>query len=238
MVIDNQKHCPRCSQTLHVDAFYKLKRKSGDGHSGYCKKCMARSSVEWQKSHPDEMKTRWAIQSLDRRFKREQNGVPEEKRISERGRGAAYRDRNREKVCEASRKSKARQMAADPETVRANNAMQCGKRRCLMRGYPTDITIDDWRLLLSAFDRSCAYCGGKPKLLDLDHIYPIHLGGFNVVGNIVPICRPCNSQKSRQDPKKFSEIIGADLDKVLRLARVRDSEYPTHTTELTKHGYA
>lgn len=46
------------------------------------------------------------------------------------------------------------------------------------------------------FEYRCAYCDiviiGLP---DPDHVVPVSRGGPNVVGNLLPSCRPCNSDK-------------------------------------------
>ena len=53
----------------------------------------------------------------------------------------------------------------------------------------------------------CQYCNSKfsSKLLTLDHVHPISLGGKTSWDNIVSACGPCNSQKSNKliKPKKM-----------------------------------
>lgn len=52
------------------------------------------------------------------------------------------------------------------------------------------------RLFVHTFDRCCAYCEqpveGPP---DPDHVVPLSRGGSNSITNILPSCRPCNSDK-------------------------------------------
>lgn len=52
------------------------------------------------------------------------------------------------------------------------------------------------RLFVGKFDRCCAYCEtpivGQP---DPDHVVPLSRGGSNGITNILPSCRPCNSDK-------------------------------------------
>jgi 5-methylcytosine-specific restriction endonuclease McrA len=52
------------------------------------------------------------------------------------------------------------------------------------------------RLFVGEFDRCCAYCAqpieGQP---DPDHVVPLSRGGSNSITNILPSCRPCNSDK-------------------------------------------
>jgi hypothetical protein len=224
MIIDGCKHCPSCSQDLPTDQFYTVRRKSGDGLSGYCKACAAKKAVGWQKSNPeaDAAIRQRRVEKLRLHKPVMTDEQREYRNIQSR---KAYRC-NLEHKREIARRSKQKEKDKDPETFRAKCAMQCGRRRCNINGYPTDITVQDWKDLLAKFDRRCAFCGGRPELFDLDHVIPINLGGFNVVGNIVPICRPCNSQKSRYCPVRFAKFMNVDLMAILEKAKVRDSIYP------------
>jgi 5-methylcytosine-specific restriction endonuclease McrA len=42
----------------------------------------------------------------------------------------------------------------------------------------------------------CAYCGAKPKRLEIDHITPLSRGGAHSLANIVAACRTCNARKN------------------------------------------
>jgi len=43
----------------------------------------------------------------------------------------------------------------------------------------------------------CYHCGEKfsPKELTMDHLVPIVRGGKSTKGNLVPSCKPCNSER-------------------------------------------
>ena len=43
----------------------------------------------------------------------------------------------------------------------------------------------------------CHHCGEKfhPSELTMDHLIPIARGGFSRKGNVVPSCKPCNTEK-------------------------------------------
>lgn len=60
-------------------------------------------------------------------------------------------------------------------------------------------TREEWRLLKSLCNWQCVCCS-KVSPLTIDHIKPTSLGGLNVIANIQPLCRSCNS-------KKFTKII-------------------------------
>jgi 5-methylcytosine-specific restriction endonuclease McrA len=56
------------------------------------------------------------------------------------------------------------------------------------------IDIVDWQALLERFNYSCAYCGSQEDITQ-DHIMPLSKGGANIIENIQPLCRTCNSSK-------------------------------------------
>lgn len=234
MIIDGHKFCPACNQNLPTDKFYTIRRKTGDGLAGHCKSCASKKAMEWQRANPeaDEAIRKRRLETI----KAERPNWSEEKKAQHNERCKRRYRENWEHCREIARKSKQKEKDRDPETFRAKHAIQCSKRRCAIKGYPTDVTVEDWRLLLEKFDRCCPFCGGKPKFFDLDHLVPIHMGGFNVVGNVVPICRPCNSQKSKIDPKKYADDVGIDLGPIIGKMKVRPSIYPPHAD--TYKGYA
>lgn len=51
-------------------------------------------------------------------------------------------------------------------------------------------------------EHTCQYCGGKPPevVLQLDHVYPVSLGGTNAIDNLLTACRDCNLGKGARDP--------------------------------------
>lgn len=52
----------------------------------------------------------------------------------------------------------------------------------------------DWLRLIQRYDHRCAYCEER-KPLTADHIVPLSRGGQHAIGNLLPACRSCNSQK-------------------------------------------
>jgi 5-methylcytosine-specific restriction endonuclease McrA len=54
------------------------------------------------------------------------------------------------------------------------------------------------------FNGCCAYCGkgiAFKKETTFDHFLPISQGGTDTIGNLIPACLNCNSQKQKQDPE-------------------------------------
>lgn len=56
------------------------------------------------------------------------------------------------------------------------------------------INISDWYAMLDAYNHACAYCGATEDITQ-DHIIPLIKGGLNIIENIQPLCRSCNSKK-------------------------------------------
>jgi len=40
----------------------------------------------------------------------------------------------------------------------------------------------------------CAWCGNKPKVLEVHHIIPSSLGGKNIIGNAIGLCHECHQK--------------------------------------------
>jgi 5-methylcytosine-specific restriction endonuclease McrA len=60
-------------------------------------------------------------------------------------------------------------------------------------------------LRFSVYERdkhTCQYCGAKPPeaVLQIDHVYPVALGGDDRIDNLLTACRDCNIGKGARDP--------------------------------------
>ncbi len=55
----------------------------------------------------------------------------------------------------------------------------------------------------------CHYCGRRfpPSQLSMDHIVPIIRGGKSTRGNVVPVCKECNSKKKYLLPMDWEEYL-------------------------------
>jgi len=61
--------------------------------------------------------------------------------------------------------------------------------RCVGRLKAADV-----RLVFERDGGVCVYCGGLSRL-GLDHVWPLHLCGPNILSNIVLCCGSCNGRK-------------------------------------------
>ena len=64
-----------------------------------------------------------------------------------------------------------------------------------------DLTLTDWKNIVSAFGERCAYCGliGDEDTLVIEHVVPVAQGGRTDVNNVVPSCPECNTLKAARD---------------------------------------
>lgn len=55
----------------------------------------------------------------------------------------------------------------------------------------------EWRAVKLRFRNTCPCCGrSEPEIkLHKDHIWPVALGGLNIIENIQPLCERCNKKK-------------------------------------------
>lgn len=234
---DGTKTCPACKIPLPTDSFYKTSRKIGDGFGGYCKACTKNSVIAWQKANPEKLKAT-QVRTAKKRSELYKAGLILPARTErKKARDAQWCADNPEKVAEYQKRYRQNKRGRDLNYYRAESALSSGRARAKKKNTPSDMGMEDWDLLRKVFP-GCAYCGSTPKLVDLDHVVPIHRGGYNVVGNIVPTCRICNSHKGCQDPREFAVEIGIDLREIMTKARVRTSEYPTDDGTLLSSGTA
>jgi 5-methylcytosine-specific restriction endonuclease McrA len=65
---------------------------------------------------------------------------------------------------------------------------------------------DDWINTKKYFDNKCAYCGSEEELI-IEHAIPINKEklGEHRIGNIVPACKKCNSNKGDKDYREYLE---------------------------------
>lgn len=96
--------------------------------------------------------------------------------------------------------------AANPDLRRAIAQNYKHRRRAVEREGISGRELAEWR---KAQPKKCYWCGSKTaKQYVTDHYHPLAKGGKHEVGNLVLSCRPCNAQKSAQDPFEFALKMG------------------------------
>jgi 5-methylcytosine-specific restriction endonuclease McrA len=118
---------------------------------------------------------------------------------------AAYRELNRERFNQLQRERR----AANPEKYRAVQRARYAADPVKLRGYRQrrvyreklghemagSHTTYQWTVKLMEFGGCCAHCGTNERI-ERDHIIPLSRGGSDLIENIQPLCRSCNSRKS------------------------------------------
>jgi 5-methylcytosine-specific restriction endonuclease McrA len=90
------------------------------------------------------------------------------------------------------------------------------------------------RQLWALFDSRCFSCAST-GFLELDHHIPQDLGGRLVPGNIVLLCRDCNSRKRTAHPERFYSPRQLESLQPLLEAQLRLFEFQFNWTRWTHH---
>lgn len=97
---------------------------------------------------------------------------------------------------------------ADPDNLARHRARSAAwyekhpeSKRAATRNYRAKkteaggrVSVQDWLAVLEAYGHRCAWCA-SPGKLEMDHIWPVSLGGATTLQNVQPLCRSCNSSK-------------------------------------------
>jgi 5-methylcytosine-specific restriction endonuclease McrA len=128
-------------------------------------------------------------------------------RERQRGRRAYAKDpRRRQYARNWQRQNKGRHA----EYVRVSQA----KRRAAKNGGD-GVTAAQWRALVAEHNGRCAYRGCEGPLT-MDHRLPLARGGKHEIANILPACRPCNSEKGTLTEEEFRERIRLDAERGIK----------------------
>lgn len=86
-------------------------------------------------------------------------------------------------------------------TIAIHCSKRCSRKAIKLRRRVREAqSYGEWRWsdfmrIARKFNYCCAYCGVKPERLDPDHVIPLSKGGPNIIGNLLPTCSDCNSDK-------------------------------------------
>lgn len=69
-------------------------------------------------------------------------------------------------------------------------------RRARLQNVGGTFSENEWKALCEKYNYSCLSCHRNDVRLTIDHIIPISKGGANIIENIQPLCKSCNSKKS------------------------------------------
>ena len=129
-----------------------------------------------------------------------------------RARTAAYREVYPEKVKEATaqwfaenkeyrkkykakyRKTHRKEISAYQKANRERQLVYKANRKTRETRAGGSFTLHEWRELCAKYKHKCLCCGKKIPLT-VDHVIPVSKGGTSYIGNIQPLCGPCNYSK-------------------------------------------
>lgn len=174
---DGRKPCTKCGKVKLLSEFYTKKIKSGITYQSKCKACHS----EYYKRHNAENK--------ERIREHQKNYYSQNKEIVQ-AINKKWRDKNKEKV--AKRHSRWRKEFYKPREVELRIARHASKYGA--EGFHTS---NEFEKLLRQYDGKCAYCG-ENEATDREHVIPLSRGGSNYIGNILPVCRSCNTSKKEK----------------------------------------
>jgi hypothetical protein len=122
----------------------------------------------------------------------------------------AYRERNRERAREYSRRAFKKFLENNPEY----NRLKSSKRRAKERLLPADLTIKQANKIREHFGNTCALTGEKDGL-HLDHFIALATGhGGTTLANMIPLSSFMNTSKRADNPFEWikREDIAAQID--------------------------
>lgn len=190
------KTCSRCKREKDLEEFG-IARGKKDGRKSRCKKCEAEvralpenkakkqaQDKAYRENNPDkvqENKKRWNQTDRKKEYQRE------------------WQEANRDKVNGYQRKYVEENRAVVQETQRL---IQHTRRETYREG---DMPKGAWSALLRVYEE-CLNCGSTEDL-QLDHVFPLALGGLHTLENAQVLCGECNRKKSTKhidyrDPSK------------------------------------
>lgn len=187
------KTCSKCGETKPVDSF--RQRPDRGTPNAACKACDSRAAMDYAKAHPEGKR------SADKRYA---SAHAEERAASLAAWVAGNKERNRQNA----RIRTARWRAENPERDAANRAKWRAANIDVERGYSHTRRAraggsNSVYQTIPVIGETCSYC---PALAtEVDHVWPLRLGGSNDASNLVPACRQCNRSKGA---KPLAEWLG------------------------------
>jgi len=68
------------------------------------------------------------------------------------------------------------------------------------------ITADVIEAIFLAYGKKCLACGSRDNIA-IDHVVPITQGGSNLIDNLQPLCRSCNSSKGNRSSADYRTYV-------------------------------
>jgi 5-methylcytosine-specific restriction endonuclease McrA len=184
------KQCTVCGTTKPLSGYFK-QASQPDGHTPRCKACgKIAKAAKWAVSGAEESAKRRAVYRDNPEY-----------RDAMRARRRAYYNANREKAVAAT----AAWVRAHPENYKRSHKKweqshveirrEYVRRRYAARkaGRRVPFTLAQLRQKMAYWGNRCWMCGCEAT--EIDHVKPLSKGGLDILCNLRPACRTCNSGK-------------------------------------------
>ena len=184
------KRCTKCLLDLPLSLFH---RRRGRRAQNICKECRRVLDRKRRLDDPAKWRKRVAVWRKDHKpYLAEKQAI---RRTAFPNENAMYARNWRAKNPEKSRQARKDYVAKNPEkVVHFHHA-----RRSRIRLAGPSFTAQEWTELKERYAFQCLACRKTEPSIKLvpDHVVPLCRGGSGDIGNIQPLCGPCNSVKHR-----------------------------------------
>jgi len=206
------KICNKCKQEKDESEFYKDKSRIS-GIRSICKECYKRWYYHKEKNKQLYKKYQNRLKQYreDNRKKAKQYREDNRKKIREKAK--QYYEKNKEKIkkkhncyyCNNKEYFKKYQKKWIKKN-RDKTKNYDGKYRARKNGSNGNVSDIEWKELCSHYGNICLRCGSSENITQ-DHVVPISKGGFHIIYNLQPLCKPCNSVKHNKTIDYRPDVI-------------------------------
>lgn len=201
--MDNVKICPQCGEAKSIEEFH-VNNARKDGHTVYCKECIAANAREYYLRNKEKCKERyrkWKAENKERVRERDKK-YREDNPDIEFNKQKHYRETHKEKLY-----AKGKKYRYEHRDYFYNKARE---RKLLKKGVSDGtVTLDAEQTLFELQNGKCDYCNCDLSIVGkhLDHIVPLSKGGIHTINNVHWVCPKCNLSKSDKTEDEWFDIM-------------------------------
>ena len=189
--------CIKCAKNRatqwHNTNIEKARKSVRDCHKRYPEK-YKKIVKDWQQKNRDRL-----LAKLNE-WNKSEEGKLKKRQYAQSSRRQELTAKNRERLREYGKVYYRRYIKTERGRIVCTKARI--KRRALkLQNHSFQYSSKELTSHLQHFNNCCAYCGAIAT--SIDHVIPISKGGADVLGNLLPCCRPCNSSKGCKDVEQW-----------------------------------
>lgn len=205
--------CSACLEWKSVDEFYSCST-SWDGIRHTCKKCKINMNNKYKMNNREyylrkrqEYYSRYKTQPTFKEYVKKYSKEHAKEILEYR---QVYKTNNRDKIKESNRQYREQNKEWLRETHRIYRQSAKGrlssrqsvlKRRSKLSEVEFTLSKMDWIDVIKSQSNRCEGCGvefSDSVKAEVDHIFPLSLGGGTTKANVQALCRSCNSSKGNR----------------------------------------